>query len=101
MPVATKPAAASAVTGAGLALNNPLGHSQADQIGIAYGRIEQTKPASAQVFRYGQNTLEAYWNWSLLDGLMLTPDVQYIRNPVFVSSSESAWILSLRTTLVF
>jgi len=87
--------------GAGLALNNPLGHNQADQIGIAYGRIEQTKPVSAQVFRYGQNTLEAYWNWSLLDGLLLTPDVQYIRSPVFAPNSDSAWILSLRTTLVF
>ena len=87
--------------GAGIALNNPLGRDEADQIGIAYGRVEQTKPVYAQSLRYGQNTLEAYWNWSILDGLLLTPDVQYIRNPVFAPGFASAWILSLRTTLVF
>ena len=87
--------------GAGLAMNNPLGRDQADQIGIAFGGIEQTKPLSYQTIKHTQNTLEAYWNWSLIDGLLLTPDVQYIRNPAFAPNTNSAWILSLRTTLVF
>jgi porin len=87
--------------GAGLAMNNPLGRDQADQIGIAFGSLEQTKPLSFQTLKHTQNTLEAYWNWSLIDGLLLTPDAQYIRNPAFAPNSDSAWIVSLRTTLVF
>ena len=38
---------------------------------------------------------------SSIDSLLLTPDAQYIRNPVFASNRDSAWILSLRTTLTF
>jgi len=87
--------------GAGLAVNNPLGRDQADQIGFAFGSLEQTKPLFSQTLRHTQNTLEAYWNWSLIDGLLLTPDAQYIRNPAFAPKSDSAWILSIRTTLVF
>ena len=87
--------------GAGLAINNPLGRNQADQIGVAFGSLEQTKPLFLQTLKHTQNTLEAYWNWSLIDGLLLTPDAQYIRNPAFAPNSDSAWILSIRTTLVF
>ena len=87
--------------GAGLAVNNPLSRNQADQIGVAFGSLEQTKPLFLQTLKHTQNTLEAYWNWSLIDGLLLTPDAQYIRNPAFAPNSDSAWILSIRTTLVF
>ncbi len=38
---------------------------------------------------------------ALIDGLLLTPDVQYIIHPAFAPARDSAWILSLRTTLVF
>jgi len=87
--------------GVGVALNNPLGRNEADQIGVAYGSLEQKKPLLFQTLQHTQNTLEAYWNWSLIDGLLLTPDAQYIRHPAFAPGRDSAWILSLRTTLVF
>lgn len=87
--------------GAGVALNNPLGRNEADQIGVAVGSLEQKKPLLFQTLQHTQHTLEAYWNWALIDGLLLTPDVQYIIHPAFAPARDSAWILSLRTTLVF
>ena len=87
--------------GIGVALNNPLGRDDADQIGIAFGILEQKLPLPLLTLEHTQNTLEAYWNWSLIGGLLLTPDVQYIRNPAFAPDRNSAWISSLRTTLVF
>jgi len=87
--------------GLGVALNNPLGRADGDQIGVAFGSLEQKLPPSLVTLQHTQNTLEAYWNWSLLGGLLLTPDAQYIRNPAFAPNRDSAWILSLRTTLVF
>ncbi|MGB7536080.1 MAG: carbohydrate porin, partial [Azonexus sp.] len=71
------------------------------QIGIAFGSLEQKLPLPLLTLEHTQNTLEAYWNWSLIGGLLLTLDVQYIRNPAFAPDRNSAWISSLRTTLVF
>ena len=68
--------------GIGVAINNPLGRADGDQIGIAFGSLEQRKPLPPLTLEHTQNTLEAYWNWSLFGGLLLTPDVQYIRNPI-------------------
>ena len=88
--------------GVGAALNNPLGRAAADQIGIAIGSVEQKLPLSAVTLEHTQNTLEGYWNWSFIGGLLLlTPDVQYIRKPLFAPERDSAWIMSLRTALVF
>lgn len=85
----------------GVALNNPLGRAAGDQIGIAFGSLEQKLPLPFATLEHTQNTLEAYWNWSLIGGLLLTPDVQYIRSPAFAPDRDSAWISSLRATLVF
>lgn len=87
--------------GIGVALDNPLGRAAGDQIGIAFGSLEQKLPLPFVTLEHTQNTLEAYWNWSLIGGLLLTPDVQYIRNPAFAPDRDRAWISSLRATLVF
>ena len=78
--------------GLGFALNNPIGRAAGDQIGIAFGSLEQKLPLPFVTLQHTQNTLETYWNWSLLGSLLLTPDAQYIRNPVFASNRDSAWI---------
>ena len=101
MRAPTTAAATSAASAIGVALNNPLGSRRADQIGIAFGSLEQKLPLPLLTLEHTQNTLEAYWNWSLIGGLLLTPDVQYIRNPAFAADRDSAWISSLRATLVF
>ena len=60
--------------GLGFALNNPIGRAAGDQIGIAFGSLEQKLPLPFVTLQHTQNTLETYWNWSLLGNLLLTPD---------------------------
>ncbi len=85
----------------GIAMNDPLGRGPTDQIGLAMGYSDPadtpTPPASAR----GEKIIEAYWNWTYFGGLMLTPDVQLILDPALDSGRESAWVLSLRATLMF
>ena len=46
-------------------------HLTAGQIGIAFGSLEQKLPLPFVTLEHTQNTLEAYWNWSLIGGLLL------------------------------
>jgi len=48
-----------------------------------------------------EKVVEGYWNWTLFGGLLLTPDVQYLRDPARNPTRDSVWALSLRTTLMF
>ncbi|MEJ2328033.1 MAG: carbohydrate porin, partial [Chromatiaceae bacterium] len=79
------------------AMNNPLGRSAMDQIGLAIGYAEAADPLGTR----DETIVEAYWNWELSGGLLLTPDVQYISNPGNDGGRDSAWALSLRATLIF
>ncbi len=81
----------------GGAMNNPLGRSAMDQIGLAIGYAEAADPLGTR----DETIVEAYWNWELFGGLLLTPDVQYISNPGNDGGRDSAWALSLRATLIF
>ena len=93
------PIAASYAIGG--AMNNPLGRSKIDQIGLAIGYAEAAEPATNPPGTEDEMVVEAYWNWEFFGGLLLTPDVQYISNPASDTGRSSAWALSLRTTLMF
>lgn len=85
----------------GGAMNNPLGRSATDQIGLAFGYSD---PAGSPVNPPGarsEKILELYWNWTLFGGLLLTPDVQYIQDPALNPDRNDAWVLSLRASLMF
>lgn len=86
---------------AGFAINNPLGRNPGDQIGIAYGGGTQKRAISRLLGLPDEKVLEAYWNWNLASGLMLTPDVQYIRHPGFMPGHDNALIVSLRALVTF
>ena len=47
-----------------------------------------------------EKVVEAYWSWTLLGGWLLTPSVQYVRDPALAPDLDSAWALSLRATLM-
>jgi len=85
----------------GAAMNNPLGRRATDQIGLAFGYSDAaprpTNPAGAG----NEKVVEAYWNWTVDKGLLLSPDVQYIRDPSLAPSRGGAWALSLRATFMF
>jgi hypothetical protein len=85
----------------GVALNNPFGRDAGDQIGLAFGSLNQKAHLLNRALEHKQDTLEAYCTINLLPGLFLTPDIQYIHNPAFAPQRNHASIFSLRTMLVF
>jgi porin len=87
----------------GVAMNNPLGRSPTDQIGLAFGygnASPPVPPTETAAVRDGK-VLEAHWAWTFAKGLLLTPDVQYFPDRVATPSRTGAWVLSLRATLMF
>lgn len=85
----------------GAAMNDPLGRSTMDQVGFAIGYARAADPPAKAPGTRSETVVEAYWNWRPFDGLLLTPDVQYIGNPANGTGRDGAWIWSLRTTLLF
>ena len=85
----------------GAAMNNPLGRSPSDQIGLAFGYSAAASPPTVPAGASNEKVVEAYWNWTFAKGLLLTPDVQYIRDPALAPSRDSAWVIGLRSTLMF
>uniref|UniRef100_UPI0025936992 carbohydrate porin n=1 Tax=uncultured Deefgea sp. TaxID=1304914 RepID=UPI0025936992 len=83
------------------ALNNPLQRSPTDQIGLALGYSDVAKPSLNPNNLRNEQLIELYWNWTIAKGLLITPDVQYVHNPGANATSNNAWTLSLRSTLMF
>ena len=84
----------------GAAMNNPLGRSATDQIGLAIGTTIAAPPPANPAAARNETVLEAYWSWTLLGGVLLTPSVQMILDPALSPDRNSAWALSLRATLM-
>lgn len=87
---------------AGVAMNNPLGRSVTDQIAVSLGATQQDGLLSRLLGTQRSQVLEAYWSWTIPGGgIVLTPDVQYIRHPGFAPNRDSIMVYSLRTTFLF
>ncbi len=85
----------------GAAINNPLGRSATDQIGLAFGYSDAAPPPTNPVGARNEKVIEAYWNRTFAKGVLLSPDVQYIRDPALAPARASAWVLALRATFLF
>jgi len=85
----------------GVAINDPLGRSPTDQIGLAYAYSDVTPTATNPAMLRNEKVVETYWNWTFAKGLLLTPGVQYLRDPALAPSRDDAWVISLRSTLMF
>ena len=85
----------------GAAMNNPLGRSTSDQIGLAFGYSDAAPQPTNSPGARNEKIIETYWNWTFAKGLLLTPSLQYIRDPALAPERDSAWALSLRSTLMF
>jgi len=81
----------------GLAVKDPLRRSPTDRIGLAVGYSEPGDLSGAR----GEKIVETYWNWTFFGGLLVTPDLQLILDPALDPGRDSAWVLSLRATLMF
>ncbi len=84
----------------GFALNNPMGRSPTDQIAVAIGPSDPGDLPDSQAGSGSEKVVEAYWNWTLFGGLLVTPDVQLFLDPALDPARDSVWILSLRATLM-
>ena len=85
----------------GGAMNDPLGRNPTDQIGFALGYSDAAPPPTNPSGARNEKLVEVYWNWTFAKGLLLSPDVQYIRDPALSPTRDNVWVLSLRTTLMF
>jgi hypothetical protein len=85
----------------GAALNDPLRRGTTDQIGLAFGYSDAAPQPTNPPGTRDEKVVEAYWNLTFAKGLLFTPGVQYIRDSALDPSHDSAWSLSLRTTLMF
>jgi hypothetical protein len=85
----------------GAAMNNPLGRSATDQIGLAIGYSTASPPPSNPAGARNETVLEAYWSWTVLGGWLLTPSVQVVLDPAFAPDRTSSWTLSLRGAMMF
>jgi hypothetical protein len=85
----------------GAAINDPLDRSPTDQIALAFGYSNAASPPSNPPGARNEKLAEIYWNWTFAKGLLLAPDVQYIRDPALNPVRDNAWVLSLRATLMF
>jgi porin len=85
----------------GAALNDPLGRNPTDQIGLAFGYSDAAPQPTNPAGTRDEKLVEAYWNWTFAKGLLFTPGVQYISNPALDRSRNDAWVVSLRSTLMF
>ncbi|MBK7413895.1 MAG: carbohydrate porin [Dechloromonas sp.] len=85
----------------GVALINPLQRSSTDQSAVSIGSNQQNSPLARRLGTDHSQQIEAYWNWTVLAGILLTPDLLYIRHPSYPPTRDSAVVFSLRTTLLF
>lgn len=84
----------------GAAMNNPLGRSATDQIGLALGTSTAAPPPTNPAAARNETVLEAYWSWTFLGGWLVTPGVQVVLDPSLSRARGAAWALSLRATLM-
>lgn len=84
----------------GAAMNNPLGRSQWDQIGVAVGYSSAAGPPANPAGARDEKVIETYWNWNVFGGLLLTPGVQFVIDPALAPHRDNDWVLSLRATLM-
>jgi carbohydrate-selective porin OprB len=96
---ATNPIKASYA--AGVAMNNPLRRAATDQVAVAVGysvvAALPVNPAGAR----DEKIIEAYWSWTFVGGLLVTPAVQVTFDPALNAGTTSVTVLSVRTTLMF
>lgn len=86
----------------GAVLNDPLGRSTGDRIGIgvAWNRTNASLYSATSV-RPSETMVELYWNWTVGRRLLLTPDIQWFLQPALTPQERMAAVFSLRLTQQF
>ena len=85
----------------GAAMNDPMKRASTDQIALAVGRSDAAGPPTNPPGARSERVIEAYWTWTFLGGLLLTPSVQPIFAPALTPAKSNVSVLSLRATFMF
>lgn len=86
----------------GAVYNNPLGRNPLDQIGlgVAWNRTN-TNVYPPTLARPSETMAEFYWNWTLVNGLQITPDIQVFLQPALAPGQGVTAVFSVRAALLF
>jgi len=67
-------------------------------LGVGYNWGEPNEKTFGPGLR-NQQTLEVFYRFALAEQFVLTPDIQYIKNPALNPSRDSLWVVGLRARL--
>jgi hypothetical protein len=86
----------------GAVLENPLGRSPLDRIGVALAWNEVNKNFRPNAFsRPSETMLEFYWSVGFFRRFVVTPDIQVYLQPALSPADYVAAVFSLRVTQLF
>jgi len=69
-----------------------------DLLGVGYNWGEPNEKTFSTGLR-NQQTLEVFYRFPLTEQFVLTPDIQYIKNPALNPNRDSLWVVGLRARL--
>ncbi len=81
--------------------NDPLKRDRLDQIGLGIAWDQAARPPANPPDSRDEWVIEAYWAWTFFSFLQISPDFQLYIHPSLDPGRSSAWLLSLRTLLLF
>jgi high affinity Mn2+ porin len=91
---------------AGLQLSGSLWGRENDSFGLAYGEA-LLGDEQEQVYRDAgvppddEHHFELYYNIAIREGIVITPDAQYAKNPECNGDNDEVWVLGVRAQLSF
>jgi len=69
-----------------------------DLLGVGYNWGEPNEKTFSTGLK-NQQTLELFYRFALAEQFVLTPDIQYIKNPALNPNRDSLWVIGLRARL--
>jgi hypothetical protein len=86
----------------GVVMNNPLGRTKLDQIGLGVAWDQAARPPINPQSARNEWVVEAYWAWTFFRGLFqFTPGLQFYIDPALNQDRHTALVGTLRGTIAF
>lgn len=82
--------------GLGISLSDLFLPGRDDVLGAGISWVGLSDTAGAGFSEDSETALELYYGFSLLPGIRLKPDLQYVHDPGGDAALDDAWILTLR-----
>jgi hypothetical protein len=87
---------------AGLGITGKFFGRDEDTVGLAFGQAVMGKSRKAFDTNFGDEyRMELYYNTKVNNNLNITPDLQWVKNPLGNKANSSAWVFGVRAFLHF